>query len=514
MTDAREAPIGTSSEDTDLDPGPRPATKNPALQSLEEREAQHGLWTRTVLGYPVWPLLRLPRYRDALLSGDAVIRPRQPTKRAFGGRLGLFRPGLLAERLAALTRAARRANATGATGQRDVWLLTSSSYRRRTTGATTGTSTDDLPCVFAAHLQQQLGPRLLSIEAGTTDVPELATRDDVVHLDPYIDLLQAFASAAAASDRLLVDAGTAAAFSPTRPPELVRRAAYGHGLERLGRLLVRRLRPKAVFVLCAYGSMIPLQRAVRAAGVPLIELQHGVIHESHPGYVFGPDVPLRDHRPDHLVLFGRHFGSLIDRVSPGFDGTWSVGGHPWLRRARTGGKQPPQPAEQAAPVVVFGQYDPPVQAALSVLVPALRRALPEATPLLYKPHPREPMQDLAPKLRAAGVTLAEASDDTYRLLARCRAAITVYSTVAIEALAFECQSLVIRSPYWTDDIRSLVADGMLEPVTDAGSIARALDERAHRPSAGQEREVRANALFGLDEPEPDFAALIADISRR
>lgn len=501
---------------------PQSHGKNAALRALEGQERAFDLWQQQVLGYPVWPLLRLSRYRDALLAGDAVIRP---TKAEAPG----LPPGL-ASRLRKLTgpvtqlaraaaaSAASAASATAADG-RDIWLLTSSTYRRRdpaaagSQGAKEDAPHDELPCVFASHLQAQLGPRLRVLEVGTSGDARLAARPEILHLDPYVGLVQAAAAMAERGSRGLVADESRRAFAPTSAAELARRAVYGHGMQAVGKALIARLRPKAVFVLCAYGSMIPLQRAVRAAGIPLIELQHGVIHESHPGYVFDRHLT-RDHRPDHLVVFGEHFGQLIDRVSPGFDARWSVGGHPWLRRARAQAGAAAGPQPRAQPVVVFGQYDPPVQALLTTLVPALRGLLPAEIPLIYKPHPREPMDTLGPHLGAAGVTLAGHTDDTYALLARCRASITVYSTVAIEALAFACQSLVVRSPFWSDDITSLVAEGMLTPVSDAADIARAVQSEPPSRATGSQREKRADSLFGLSAPEPDFEALIAHLTAR
>lgn len=455
---------------------------NAALQALLSAEREHDLWHQRVLGYPVWPLLRLEHYRRNLLGGESVIAD-EPSARVSPLR------ALSDATRSILTQGLPRGDG------RDIWVLSSSTYRRRT-------ASGDLPCIFTAHLTEQLGARVRFIEVNPSGLP-LSGRPDVFLLDPYLRYIHAVAEVASLAAPALPARG---ALSKTPMRELIQRAAYGQQLERLGRLLLRSGRPRAVFVLCAYGSMIPLQRAVRAAGIPLIELQHGVIHESHPGYVFDGSTPELDHRPDHLVLFGRHFGQLLDRHSPALPMPWSVGGHPWLRRARV--SRPDATDRGRGPVVVFGQYDPPVQRQLATLVPALRAALPADIELIYKPHPREPITALAADLARAGVALAGASDDSYQLLSHCRASVTVYSTLAIEALAFGCHSIAVESPYWNDDIRRFAAQGLLRAAADADDIARIVGEPIERAA-----DV-ANALFGVDEPEPDFEALLAEVTAR
>ena len=88
------------------------------------------------------------------------------------------------------------------------------------------------------------------------------------------------------------------------------------------RLLLKRARPRAVFVLNVYHYFTPMLLAAKEAGVSVIELQHGVIHESHPGYVHEKAPPFL---PDHLVVFGSHFGELLDRETPVWRNRWSVG---------------------------------------------------------------------------------------------------------------------------------------------------------------------------------------------
>jgi hypothetical protein len=266
---------------------------------------------------------------------------------------------------------------------------------------------------------------------------------------------------------------------------------------------VRRAKPKAVFVLNGYHLFIPIQIAVREAGIPLIELQHGIIHESHPGYVFG-DMPEFEHLPDHLLVFGRHFGELLDRESPRWRGKWSIGGHPWLKRKRAGLDRLPDSAFDT--VVVFSQRYTPVREALRALLPELRSRVPAGLRLVLKPHPGEP-DAVEYYGKQPGLEFAAPSDDTYELLRRCRLSVSPYSTVAFEALAFRCRSAVLRTSLWMDDFRALVEQGVMIALDGATHAA----ELANLPVIGGAHDDLANRLFGVHEPDPDLTELIERI---
>lgn len=455
--------------------------RNQAISEIVAAETRGNLWERRVLGYPVWAMHRLQRYVDALFQDAPPAAARSVAERLDSLRAPMQRsladlPGL---------RAASR--------ERDIWVLSLSSYRR----------TDEhgeSRCIFAEHLRRQLGPRLLFLERNNSGLQLPHTPADTIYLDAVHLPAMLSAKAVAPLFARTLDAELTQAFAPTPPALLCQLALYGRVMQRLAEEWLQRARPKAVFVVCGYQPFIPVQRAVRAAGIPLIELQHGVIHDSHPGYIFDA-IGEQPHFPDRLVVFGRHSGELLDRESPRWRGRWSVGGHPWLKRqvehARAAG-------HERRLCLVFSQNEQAVREQLRALLPELRAQLPESLTLMIKPHPREAdhAEFWAPALMH-GIELARHTDDTYSLLGRCRLALSVFSTVAIEAPAFGCPSVVLESPYWNEDIRQLVAQGTLIAARDAREIVAALDHETWHDDADL-----AARLFGIGEPELDFATLI------
>jgi hypothetical protein len=452
---------------------------NSAITRLLELERREALWAREVLGHPVWGELRLACYHRLLGAGGT---PQSPPQREWRRRSLERAPASLRDLSSKLPREL---------GRRDIWVLGSTRYRRLDASGIARS-------VFTKDLEAQLGPRLLFLETNLSHL-ERSAEPNVIYLDALRDLCRGLASR---SSRRLPSGwarGLARSELGVDARAVLTEALYGRAWRELARALMARGRPRAIVVLCAYDQHIPFQLEARARRIPIIELQHGVIHESHPGYVFGPSAA-PPHAPDHLVVFGEHYGRALERGSSYWAERWSVGGHPWLKakRAEHGGA-PPEDT-----VVLFGQNVASVQQRLTALALELRERLPAAR-LVLKPHPAE--KDAAAvyaPLRERGIELAPPGSDSYELLARCRVAVSVFSTIAVEALAFRCASVVMRSPNWFEDIRTFVDGGFLQAADTASDVEAAYRRLGAARDASFDRR-----LFGVGGEAIDFERLIA-----
>jgi hypothetical protein len=460
--------------------------RNEAMQHLLQVERDGDLWNRRVFGMPVWSLERLPQYRAHMIASQLG---EEAAKESLVNPLR----NLLSRTRTSLRDLSR--GGPGARGGRDIWVLSASNYRRRD-------EEGRYQCALAEHLRNRLGSRLLFIERNQADLPS-QERSDVIFVDAAFIGAEALGRAAGPLvARTPFGRDARKARSPVPPHRMCADGVYARLMLALGRRWVRRARPRAVFVLNGYHLFIPFQIAVREAGIPLIELQHGLIGQSHSGYVLEGAPPLQ-HVPDHLVVFGRHFGELLDRESPVWKGRWSVGGHPWLKEKQAGVDQLPN--ESFDTVALFSQNIEFARQRIRALAGEIRMGLPKDVRVVLKPHPGE--IDAASYYRTAanaGVDLASSRDDTYALLRRCRVAVTVYSTVGMEALAFRCRSALVRSPLWPEDLRGFVEDGSIEAVDTADDVIR-LAGLGPRAARGGDL---ANRYFGVREPELDFERLI------
>jgi hypothetical protein len=69
-------------------------------------------------------------------------------------------------------------------------------------------------------------------------------------------------------------------------------------------LIFAMTKPKKIFIVCSYGKEGIIQSA-RDQNIKVVEMQHGIIGNFHPGYVFGDIYP--KHFPDEIWLFGKYW---------------------------------------------------------------------------------------------------------------------------------------------------------------------------------------------------------------
>lgn len=62
--------------------------------------------------------------------------------------------------------------------------------------------------------------------------------------------------------------------------------------------------PQEIYIVCSYGKEGLIQ-AAKNKNIKVIEMQHGVLGNFHPGYSFGEIKP--DHFPDEIMLFGKYW---------------------------------------------------------------------------------------------------------------------------------------------------------------------------------------------------------------
>ena len=82
-----------------------------------------------------------------------------------------------------------------------------------------------------------------------------------------------------------------------------------------------RLRPKCVIIIDSYSvSGFALTYAAKYYGIPVIELQHGLLHPEHPGYIYHHGVN-RKLFPDYYFSYGEYSTQLLIKQSDMFDKT-------------------------------------------------------------------------------------------------------------------------------------------------------------------------------------------------
>jgi hypothetical protein len=285
---------------------------------------------------------------------------------------------------------------------------------------------------------------------------------------------------------------------------------------RIGRLITD-LRPQAVF-LNHEGARTPWLAAARAAGVPILAVQHGLIfphhsvyrHQRHPGlilpdctYTFGPyerDVLVRDgtYRPDEVAVAG---SPRLDIDAVPIDGDAATLERDAVRRELGVAPGSRLLVVSTAHTVPFRRFLLPnlIDRLLSQPMPGVH--------VVFKQHPGEldegPYRRLMQGLARSGgypeIPVGVVRDvDLNRLLRAADAHLGLHSTVLTDAVVVGTPNLIALTQAYSD-LLGYVDAGVAQPVATALDLRRAMD---HPPVAS----ATARAAFLAAHFAPGHAA--------
>jgi hypothetical protein len=262
-------------------------------------------------------------------------------------------------------------------------------------------------------------------------------------------------------------------------------------------------------VVCLYAESSGWGRAAiaacRAAGVPTVAIQHGILYPKYYSYRHGADEP-ECPRPDRTAVFGEsarkilvelgHYPpeSLVVTGSSKFDDLLAAAAR-WdraqIRRRLDVG-------EKERLLIVASRYRSirDTHASIGADFPALVRAVGSlgGVKALIKPHPAEREDAYAADLRAAGascVRVLPAGADLMELLHAADGLVTVESLAAVEALVLGRPVLVLSMP---THLRELVVAGAALGVPARADPTAALSDMLF-DEAVRARLERARALY-------------------
>jgi hypothetical protein len=262
---------------------------------------------------------------------------------------------------------------------------------------------------------------------------------------------------------------------------LARRAALFVAARRSYGLLLRRLRPKEVVLTVAYW-MAPLTAAARDLGIPVTEVQHGVMTRYHLGYSYPGRKEPPAYFPDRFLSWGPYWTESMPFPLP--PEAVTVVGFDHFRATR---ERYRQVAKIPGRIVVISQGA--IGPRLADLIWRNRAAL-EGYDVVYKLHPGEydrwrSYEALVGLSGLKNVRIEKAAD-LYPLLAEAEYLIGVFSTAIFEGFAFGCKAILCDLP-GIEYMEGLIADYGI-PVCRGDDLGEIL--RSHRAP-----QVPANRFF-------------------
>ena len=231
--------------------------------------------------------------------------------------------------------------------------------------------------------------------------------------------------------------------------------------------LLERIDPNVVVMVVSYGKETFIE-ACKRKGIPVVELQHGVIYDHHFGYSY-PDGTTKTTFPDYLLTFGEFWNENArfpipdDRVIPV--------GYPYLE-GRLDKYDDIEPTEQLLFISqgTIGQE-------LSQFALKVHEDDRIDHEVVYKLHPGEydRWEDEYPWLAESDVRVIDGSEPPlYRLFAESNAQIGVGSTAVYEGLCFDLKTFVFETA-GADVLKPLVEDGSASAIGSVEGLVKSLN---------------------------------------
>ncbi len=248
----------------------------------------------------------------------------------------------------------------------------------------------------------------------------------------------------------------------------------------------RRAGTRALFAVSAYTRQATVA-AARAAGVRIIEPQHGLISPYHLGYSW-PDRPAIDTAPDELWTFGPYWSESTE-----FAGGVStrVIGAPYLETLGKVGRE-----RQRTPSVLICSQGPVAEVLWSVAID-LARLRPDLR-VIYRLHPSESTAHYAGlhasiEDRPSNLEISSGNPTTYELLATSGAQIGVFSTTLFEGLKLGCPAIIFDAP-GIEYVEPAISRGDMRLGHTPAELAEAVDAALLEPRTEDARYYYADPV--------------------
>ncbi|MBN1762920.1 MAG: CDP-glycerol glycerophosphotransferase family protein [Methanomicrobia archaeon] len=235
--------------------------------------------------------------------------------------------------------------------------------------------------------------------------------------------------------------------------------------------LLEKINPKGVIIRCGYTRFhMALSQACKELGIPTVEVQHGFITRYSIGYVKATNSLNRDCLPDYFLSYGNKFSEIVKKGNLFDSQNVASIGFPYLAVMK--GKEI-SVKNNLDNFITNYRYtilitsDSLLHIALAVedFSINLSKRLDEKNKnigIIFKPHPfdKKEYQNLQ---KLGNVYVADKQDNVYHLMKIINVHSTVFSTCAIEALAFGKPNIVIN-------IKGKYADNISEIIDQKSSF--------------------------------------------
>ena len=227
---------------------------------------------------------------------------------------------------------------------------------------------------------------------------------------------------------------------------------------------------KRLIVTDSYFS-VALMAGARAAGVHIVELQHGFISRYHLGYSY-PRGQASPYMADELWTFGQYW---IDETPLPASIKTRVIGAPYVEALAAANTEP-----NTAHRIVFTSQGAIGEQLLPLALEAAR-AMPHNR-IIFRLHPSESLADFEAKLSQLGeipanFELNARTPNIFGLLASAETQVGVFSTTLLEGMALGCKTAILALPGY-EYLQLVVERGDASIARNADELVQAIESAA------------------------------------
>ncbi|MGB2963464.1 MAG: hypothetical protein WBB69_05710 [Anaerolineales bacterium] len=219
------------------------------------------------------------------------------------------------------------------------------------------------------------------------------------------------------------------------------------------------IKPSRVLLICHYGHE-PFIAACKHFQLPVIELMHGSISDSHPHYNYPPSYSslfINTMFPDKLAVYGEFWKDNVVRGNMFPEDAVEIVGY-YLKVPDV--QKQAQPAEKNV-ILITSQWT--VVDVLYDYVKFLKENLNKTQwQVIIKPHPAERLTTYQDLLEEDFVLLS--NENIYKLLQNAGIHISVCSSVLWEAIRYDVANYVLLDDRYQDESHALINSGVALPL--------------------------------------------------
>jgi hypothetical protein len=214
------------------------------------------------------------------------------------------------------------------------------------------------------------------------------------------------------------------------------------------RFILRRIKPKVIVLVCYYDyRMMVLCETAKELGIPVIELQHGVIGKEHISYNFFSKRKLKSF-PDYIFTFSREDRETV-RFPLSTSRIYAVG-YPEMEHKIRKYEKLRLKARKKKKILFISQS---IREIFEYAAELSKRIDLGQYEIIVKLHPREFgnwRKEFGNILKDATVTIIDNLDrDIYFYLAQADYVVGIFSTVMLEATMFDTNIIIIKKASYT-----------------------------------------------------------------